>query len=94
VTAHVAHVVAERDRLAAAVRAMPGFSLTESAANFLWVQTPGASGGTYESLLARGVLVRSFHASGGRLARRLRVTVGTPAENDAFLEALAAVGAT
>jgi histidinol-phosphate aminotransferase len=93
VTAHVARVVAERERLAAAVRAMPGFSVTESAANFLWVETPGPAAATYESLLARGVLVRSFHASGGRLARRLRVTVGTPAENDAFLEALVAVGA-
>ena len=93
VAAHVARVVAERERLAAAVRAMPGFSVTESAANFLWVETPGPAAATYESLLARGVLVRSFHASGGRLARRLRVTVGTTAENDAFLEALAAVGA-
>ncbi len=92
VTAHVARVVAERERLAAAVRAMPGFSVTESAANFLWVETPGPAAATYESLLARGVLVRSFHGSGGRLARRLRVTVGTTAENDAFLEALAAVG--
>ena len=94
VTAHVARVVAERERLAAAVRAMPGFSVTESAANFLWVETPGPAAATYESLLARGVLVRSFHASGGRLARRLRVTVGTAHENDAFLEALAAAGAT
>jgi len=93
VTAHVARVVGERDRLAAAVSAMPGFSVTESAANFLWVETPGPAAATYESLRARGVLVRSFHASGGRLARRLRVTVGTSAENDAFLEALAAVGA-
>ncbi|HEX8796859.1 MAG TPA: histidinol-phosphate transaminase [Polyangiaceae bacterium] len=94
VMAHVSRVAAERDRLAAAVRAMPGFSVTESAANFLWVETPGPAAATYESLLRRGVLVRSFHASGGRLARRLRVTVGTQAENDAFLEALAGAGAT
>lgn len=91
VTAHVARVVAERERLAAAVRAMPGLGVTESAANFLWVETPGPAAAAYESLLARGVLVRSFHAAGGRLARRLRVTVGTRAENDAFLEALAGV---
>ena len=38
--------------------------------------------------LARGILVRSFHGAGGRLTHRLRVTIGTPAENDAFLEAM------
>jgi histidinol-phosphate/aromatic aminotransferase/cobyric acid decarboxylase-like protein len=34
--------------------------------------------------------VRSFHAAGGRLANRLRMTIGTPAENDALLDALGA----
>jgi histidinol-phosphate/aromatic aminotransferase/cobyric acid decarboxylase-like protein len=37
--------------------------------------------------------VRSFHAAGGRLGNRVRITIGTPAENDALLEALAAVSA-
>jgi histidinol-phosphate aminotransferase len=36
------------------------------------------------------VLVKSFHAAGGRLGRRLRVTVGLPAENDRLLHELAA----
>jgi histidinol-phosphate aminotransferase len=44
----------------------------------------------YEGLLARGVLVRSFHAAGGRMARRLRVTIGTPADNDALIAAMSA----
>ena len=38
----------------------------------------------------RGVVVRSFHSHGGALTRRMRVTVGTPAENDRMLEALRA----
>jgi len=41
------------------------------------------------ALVRRGVLVRSFHARGGRLADRLRITIGTRGENDRALEALA-----
>jgi histidinol-phosphate/aromatic aminotransferase/cobyric acid decarboxylase-like protein len=37
------------------------------------------------ALLERGVLVRDMTAAA---AGRLRVTIGTPAENDSFLEAL------
>jgi histidinol-phosphate aminotransferase len=90
VQAHVAGVVAERARVAAAVAAMPGFDVTPSHANFVWVGTPRPAAEVHAALLARGVLVRSFHAAGGRLAQRLRVTIGTPAENDALLEALRA----
>jgi histidinol-phosphate/aromatic aminotransferase/cobyric acid decarboxylase-like protein len=43
----------------------------------------------YEALKQRGILVRSFHNRGGRLAQQLRVTIGTAAENDEFLAALA-----
>lgn len=98
VTAHVASVVRERDRLAGALKAMarqhPGIDVTPSDANFLWMATRRPAAAVYEALLTRGVLVRGFHAAGGRLANRLRVTVGAPEENDAFLEALAEVVAT
>jgi histidinol-phosphate aminotransferase len=91
VLAQVASVVGERERVTAALRALPGVEVAPSHANFLWVATPRPAGEVYERLLGRGVLVRSFHASGGRLASRLRVTLGTPAENDDLLEALAKV---
>jgi histidinol-phosphate aminotransferase len=91
--AHVEVVMRERDRVAAALAALPGFDVTPSRANFLWVGTPRPAAETYEALLGRGVLVRSFHAAGGRMANRLRITIGTPAENDALVEALGALGA-
>ena len=91
VQAHVAAVVKERSRVEAAVRSMAGWDVVPSEANFVWVGTPGPAAEAHAQLLARGVLVRSFHASGGRLANRLRLTIGTPAENDALLDALAAV---
>jgi histidinol-phosphate aminotransferase len=93
VQAHVAAVVKERGRVEAAVRSMAGWDVVPSQANFVWVGTPGPAADAHAQLLARGVLVRSFHASGGRLGNRLRLTIGTPAENDALLEALAAVKA-
>jgi histidinol-phosphate aminotransferase len=67
---------------------MGGFDVTPSAANFLWVGTPRPAAETCETLLREGVLVRSFHAAGGRLANRLRITIGLAGENDALLEAL------
>ena len=85
---HVAAVVRERERVAQAIVAMAGFDVTPSRANFLWIGTPRPAAEVHASLVARGVLVRSFHGAGGRLARRLRVTIGTPAENDQLLEAL------
>jgi histidinol-phosphate aminotransferase len=89
VRAQVDAVVRERERVAAAARALAGVDVAPSHANFLWVGTPRPAGEVYERLLGQGVLVRSFHAAGGRMASRLRVTVGAPADNDAFLEALA-----
>lgn len=86
----VARVTAERERLGAALRAMDGVRVTPSDANFLWIEVPRDAAAVHDALLARGVVVRSFHASGGRLAQHLRVTVGTPAEDDAFLAALRA----
>ena len=93
VQAHVGAVVKERGRVEAAVRSMAGWDVVPSQANFVWVGTPGPAAEAHAQLLARGVLVRSFHASGGRLGNRLRLTIGTSAENDALLEALAAVRA-
>lgn len=90
VQAHVASIVRERGRVAAALRALPGFDVVPSEANFLWIGTPRPAAAVHEALLSRGVLVRSFHASGGRMGNRLRVTIGAPADNDALLAGLSA----
>jgi len=86
---HVGAVVRERERVATAITATRGARALPSDANFIWVETEKSAGAVYEAMLARGVLVRSFHAAGGRMARHLRVTIGTPAENDAMIAALA-----
>lgn len=85
---HVAAVVLERARVTEAIQGMPGFEVPPSSANFVWVGTPRPAAELHAALLARGVLVRSFHGIGGRLASRLRITIGTPEQNDALLDAL------
>ncbi len=78
----IAAVKSERARLVKELGALPSLEVTPSQANFLWVKTSRPASDVWSELGARGVLVRSFHTSGGRLARQLRITVGTPAEND------------
>ena len=84
----VAYVVAERERLSAALGALTGISVTPSQANFLWFKSERPAAELFEGLKARGVLARSFHQRGGRLSNQLRVTVGTREENDRFLSCL------
>jgi histidinol-phosphate aminotransferase len=83
----VEYVVRERTRVARALSELSRVQVTPSQANFLWLQTERPAVEVFEGLKERGILVRSFHARGGRLAHQLRVTIGTSAENDAFLTA-------
>jgi len=75
-------VKSERARLAEALGRLSGVSVSPAQANFLWVRTPGSAEGIFRALAERGILLRSFHQTGGRLAQQLRITVGSPAEND------------
>jgi histidinol-phosphate aminotransferase len=84
----VEYVKTERARVSEALAALPGISVTPSQANFLWFKSERPAGELFEGLQERGVLVRSFHSRGGRLANQLRVTIGTHIENDRFLTGL------
>ena len=84
----VATVVAERTRVSRALAELPGIVVTPSQANFLWFRSERPASELFQGLCERGVLVRSFHQRGGRLAHQLRVTIGTAAENDRFLGSL------
>jgi histidinol-phosphate aminotransferase len=81
------HVRAERTRLSAELDRR-GWSVIPSQANFLLATVPGGDAGAlYRALKQRGILVRYFDKPG--LADKLRLTIGTRAENDALLAALA-----
>jgi histidinol-phosphate aminotransferase len=85
-TAHVADLAAERERVAEKLRDL-GVEVWPSAANFLLFRTPLEGRALFDALLERGVLVRDFSAA-PLLERCLRVTIGTREEDDAFLTAL------
>lgn len=78
----VARVVADRDRVAAAL-ADRGLQVSPSEANFLLFGLFDDAPAVWRELLDRGVLVRDVGLPG-----RLRVTIGTTAECEAFLLAL------
>ncbi len=80
-------IVAERERLATALRALPGLTVFPSEANFLLVRTARPAREVFRGLLDRGILVRDF-GDAPHLRECLRITVGTPEENDAVLRAL------
>jgi histidinol-phosphate aminotransferase len=86
----VRQIVAERERLAAALRVLPGLTVFPSEANFLLVRTARPAREVFRGLLDRGILVRDF-GEAPYLRDCLRITVGTPEENDALLLALRAL---
>lgn len=79
----------ERAVLGEMLSALPGVTVFPSAANFFLTRVPDATG-LFETLKAKGVLVRNFHGAHPMLENCLRITVGTPEENRILLSALRA----
>ncbi|EST34138.1 histidinol-phosphate aminotransferase [Streptomycetaceae bacterium MP113-05] len=79
---YVEQLKTERDRLVEELRAA-GCEVTDSDANFVQFGVFADAHVFWRRLLDEGVLVRDNGVPG-----RLRVTAGTPAENDAFLDAV------
>ena len=83
----VSMIVAERERLSVAMKRLP-IEVFPSGANFILFRPESVDGRqVWQGLLDRSVLVRDC-SGWPRLSGCLRVTVGTPGENDAFLSAL------
>ncbi len=78
--ASVALLRAERERVVAALAAA-GYDVVPSDANFVLFGRFADAARAWRAFLDRGVLIRDVG-----IPHRLRVTIGTPAENDAFLQ--------
>ncbi len=74
----VAHAVAERDRVAAALREM-GYDVADSQANFVWISCTDDLAGHLDR---HGITVRPFPGEG------IRVSIGAAQANDRVLEVL------
>ena len=84
-------ICTERDRVFAALKALPGVTPYASQANMLLARFSGdehVATRVFEALRDRRVLVKNVSKMHPVLHHCLRLTVGTPAENDQLLKAL------
>ena len=77
----------ERQRLMAALATMPGAKAYPSEANMILVRVNDAAA-TFAGLKTRGILIKNVSGLHQLLANCVRLTVGTPSENDALIAAL------
>ena len=87
--AQAATLVREREQLFQAMSELAGVHVYASSANFLLFRVSDA-GRVFAGVKARGVLIKNLHGGHPLLDNCLRVTVGAPDENTAFLTALRA----
>ena len=82
-------MILERDRVEAALVGV-GFQVVPSSANFLLFSGfKGESSVIWQEFLDRGILIRDVGLRGF-----LRVTIGSPAENDQFIAALGSIASS
>ncbi len=86
VSENVQLITRERDRVFKELKLINGVEAFPSDANFILFRVNDADR-IFKELINKGILIRNFN-SPGRLENCLRVTIGTPAENDIFLGAL------
>jgi histidinol-phosphate aminotransferase len=87
--AQAREICAQRAMLLEALGKLPGVQAFKSDANMILTRVPSADK-TFANLKARGVLVKNVSKMHSLLANCLRLTVGTPAENQQLLAALSA----
>jgi histidinol-phosphate aminotransferase len=78
---------AEREKLADAMKLLPGVRPFPSEANMILARVPDAKR-VFEGMRARGVLVKNVSGLHPLLADCIRITIGTPDENPQTLAAL------
>lgn len=84
-----AEIRKERAELLQALKDIDGLEVYPSSANFVLFRTPkGKADAIFAKLKEQGVLIKNLNPAGGHLQESLRVTVGKPEENVAFITAL------
>jgi histidinol-phosphate aminotransferase len=82
----------QRGELLDRLQSLPGLTAYPSAANFILFRVPpGRGGSVFEGLKSGGILIKNLAGSAPSLTDCLRVTVGKPEENAAFIAALASL---
>ncbi len=85
--ANVRRIIAERERVFAALQSIGGLTPLPSRANFILIRVRDGNGRAIKQALERrGILIRQYNKPG--LHDCIRVSIGTPEQNDRFLAAL------
>jgi histidinol-phosphate aminotransferase len=85
---HITTIVAERERLATELDRHQALRCFPSDSNFLLVRYTGDVPELCSALLDREIAVRQFSDGDLRLRSCIRITIGTPEENQRLIEAL------
>lgn len=84
--AQVARILADRGWLMQQLAQTKGVRVYPSQANFVLIRlTDGDATAVFEKMKALGVLIKNLDPQGGALKGVLRITVGTPEENERFM---------
>lgn len=82
----IEEIISERARMLDELAAIEGVTVYPSESNYILFKVDQA-GAVWDKLFDRGILIRDFSRA-KYLENCLRVSIGTPEENDAFLNAL------
>lgn len=85
--AQAEQICAQRAVLISALQKLPNVQVFPSDANFVLIKVPDA-GRVFDRLFEQKILVKNVSKMHHLLSNCLRVTVGTPAENQLFMDAL------
>ncbi|MBI3599600.1 MAG: histidinol-phosphate transaminase [Nitrospinae bacterium] len=83
----IASIISERERLMNGLKGIKGIKPFPSETNFILFKIAKNSKEVFDKLLDGGILIRNF-GNDIYLKYSLRVTIGTPEENDEFLNAI------
>ena len=85
----IMEIISERGKLIDRLRTLPGVEVFDSDSNYILFRLSGAAE-VWQKLYDRGVLIRDFSKS-QYLEDCLRVSIGTPEENETFFTALSEI---
>ncbi|MEQ1638168.1 MAG: histidinol-phosphate transaminase [Methylococcales bacterium] len=87
--AQTAQICSERSKVMQQLKSFQKVTVYPSAANFILFRTPTGQANTiFNSLKQQGILIKNLSPQAGLLSDCLRVTIGTPEENNLFLKAV------
>lgn len=78
----------EKQRIMESLSSLGALQVFPSATNFLMVRAKEGAKYVFDGLLKRGILIRDISGYHPRLQNMVRISVGTPKENDCLLQAL------